>query len=94
MKTSEVDVEELKAYIIDLKKKMMIYIPVKDDPIDVALADFINNYPDRWKLRVVFIREDCGVYHFGSKKISIRLEKGKLFVRVGGGYISIEEFLD
>jgi hypothetical protein len=37
----------LKAYIIDLKQKMSVYLPVKDDPIDVKLAEFINNYPER-----------------------------------------------
>jgi hypothetical protein len=47
LKESEQEVETLKSYIIDLKSKVAVYIPIKDDPIDEKLADFINNYPDR-----------------------------------------------
>lgn len=72
----------------------MIYIPAKDDHVDSALAEYINNYPDRKRLRIMFIREQPGVYSFGSKKITIKLEMGKINIRTGGGYISIDEFLD
>ena len=34
------------------------------------------------------------MYCFGTKKTNIKLEKGLLKVRVGGGYLSIEEFVD
>jgi hypothetical protein len=44
-------------YIIDLKQKVAIYIPQKDDPIDKILADYINNYPDRQRLKIMFLRE-------------------------------------
>ena len=47
LKDAEQEIETLKSYIIDLKSKVAVYIPVKDDPIDERLADFINNYPDR-----------------------------------------------
>ena len=57
LKDSEQEVETLKSYIIDLKGKVAVYIPVKDDPIDEKLADFINNYPDRQKLKIMFMRE-------------------------------------
>jgi hypothetical protein len=39
-----------------------VYIPVKDDIIDRALAEYINNYPEREKLQVLFFRESEGVY--------------------------------
>jgi hypothetical protein len=44
-------------YIIDLKQKVAIYIPQKDDPIDKILADYINNYQDRQRLKIMFLRE-------------------------------------
>ena len=47
LKDAEVEIETLKNYIIDLKQRIAVYIPVKDDPIDNKLAEFINNYPDR-----------------------------------------------
>ena len=41
---------------------MSIYIPAKDDQIDRRLAEFINNYPERHKLKIMFLRESEGVY--------------------------------
>ena len=88
------EIETLKVYCIDLKHKCTVYIPIKDDPVDCKLADFINNYPDRSKLKVIFIRESAGVYQFGTKKVEVRLTKGRLTVRGGGGYLEIDSFLD
>jgi len=43
----------------------------------------------------MFIRESEGVYKFGQKKIYIKIEKGqKLFVRIGGGYMEIKNFIE
>lgn len=47
MKDAEIEIETLKNYIIELKQRIAVYIPVKDDLIDRRLAEFINNYPDR-----------------------------------------------
>ena len=47
LKDSEIEIETLKNYVIDLKQKIAVYIPVKDDAIDKKLAEFINNYPER-----------------------------------------------
>ena len=58
------------------------------------MAEYINNFPDRSKLKIMFLRESEGVYSFGSKKISVRIENGKIIIRVGGGYLSIDEFMD
>ena len=35
-----------------------------------------------------------GVYYFGTKKIQIAQHREALKVRVGGGYIDIDEFVD
>eukprot|EP00351_Strombidinopsis_sp_SopsisLIS2011_P002870 CAMPEP_0116881924 /NCGR_PEP_ID=MMETSP0463-20121206/14013_1 /TAXON_ID=181622 /ORGANISM="Strombidinopsis sp, Strain SopsisLIS2011" /LENGTH=67 /DNA_ID=CAMNT_0004534309 /DNA_START=573 /DNA_END=776 /DNA_ORIENTATION=- len=42
----------------------------------------------------MFMRESEGVYEFGSKRVAVKVDKGKINVRVGGGYLSIDEFLD
>jgi hypothetical protein len=68
----------LKNYIIDLKKRIAVYIPIKGDVIDARLAEYINNYPDRSKLKIMFMRESDGVYSFGTKRIYIRVEKDKI----------------
>ena len=71
-----------------------MYLPVKEDFIDKKLAEYINNYPDRSKMQIMFLREASGVYQFGTRKINVKVENATLKVRVGGGYISIDEFLD
>jgi len=58
----------------------------------------------------MFVREGEGVYQFGTKRVHVKIEQDKIYskkklsfqlklkffilVRVGGGYISVEEFLD
>ncbi len=71
-----------------------MYIPVKEDNIDRRLAEYINNYPDRQKLKIMFLRESEGVYEFGSRRIFVRVDQDRINIRVGGGYLSIDEFLD
>ena len=45
-------------------------------------------------LKILFLRESEGVYQFGTRRVYIKIEKGnKIVVRVGGGYIDIEEFI-
>jgi len=88
------EIATLKQYIIDLKARIAVYIPVKGDTVDRKLAEYINNFPDRQKLKIMFMRESDGVYVFGTKKVHVRVDKDKINVRVGGGYLSIDEFLD
>ena len=42
----------------------------------------------------MFMRESEGVYQFGTKRVAIKVEKDNIKIRVGGGYLSIDEFLD
>jgi len=81
-------------YIMDLKARIAVYIPVKTDSVDTKLAEYINNYPDRNKLKIMFMRESEGVYEFGSKRIMVSVRQGKIQIKVGGGFLSIDEFLD
>lgn len=69
-----------------------MYVQAKDDPIDSALADYLNNLDI--PLQVPFVRESKGIYIFGTKRVFIKLQNGKLIIRVGGGYMRIEEFIN
>ena len=89
-----IEIHTLKQYIIDLKSRIAVYIPMKGDLVDKRLAEYINNFPDRQKLKIMFMRESDGVYQFGTKRVSVKVEKDKINIRVGGGYLSIDEFLD
>lgn len=94
MRDQEVENTNLKSYIIELKAKVAVYVPVKSDPVDLKVAEYFNNYPERNMLKLMFLRESNGVYQFGSKRVSVRVEKEKILIRVGGGYLSIDEFID
>lgn len=67
---------------------------MKEDSIDKHLAEYINNYPQRSKLKIMFMRESEGVYMFGNRRIAVKVEKDNIKIRVGGGYLSIDEFID
>jgi len=72
-----------------------IYIPKKSDGVDRAVGKFLNTYPEREKLKILFLRETEGVYRFGSKRVHVKVEKGnQAFVRVGGGFMHINDFVN
>ena len=47
LKDAEIEIASLQQYIVDLKQRIAVYIPVKEDSIDKKLAEYINNYPER-----------------------------------------------
>lgn len=73
LKSAELEIGTLQQYTIDLKKRIAIYVPTKEDNTDTKLAEFINNYPERNKLKIMFMRESDGVYQFGSKRVAIKV---------------------
>jgi hypothetical protein len=56
------EIDTLKSYISDLKSRIAVYIPVKGDYIDKRIAEYINNFPERQQLKIMFMRESEGVY--------------------------------
>lgn len=75
------------------KMKAGLYIPVKRDNVDEKLAEYINKL-DPQQIKIMFMRESSGVYEFGSRRVMVRVERGKIQIKVGGGYLSIDEFLN
>lgn len=92
LKDADAEIESLKEYIVQLKSMINQYVPVKGDHVDETLAEYINN--NKSKLQVMFVRMNPGIYQFGSKKICVSVEQGRIIIRVGGGYMIIDEFLD
>ena len=66
-----------------------LYNALKGDLVDELLAKYINltNCP------VPIKRLGNGYYLFGTKKIFAKIMNGKLVIRVGGGFMVIEEFI-
>jgi len=56
-----------------VNSKIAVYIPVKEDAVDLKLAEFINNYPERINLKIMFKRESEGVYQFGTKRVGVKV---------------------
>lgn len=76
--------------ISSLKEKNPAYIPVKNDPIDVALGKYLNTHNN---IEIKFTRVDKQIYNFGSIKLEVGLEDGNVFAVVDGKKIGIEEFI-
>lgn len=79
------EINALKKLIVQLRNRRPVYVPVGTDPVDVALAEYLNAREE--PLMVPLIREASEVYNFGTKKIFIKIEQGKIIIRVGGGYM-------
>lgn len=71
-------------------KQLKLYKPVKGDVVDEMFAGYLN----KAKLNIDVQRLSGGNYMFGTKKILAKIMNGKLVIRVGGGYMSAEEFIE
>lgn len=73
-----------------------LYVAEKSNRIDTELGYYINDNPETFKDKIIFEREKehDDVYLFGNKKISMKLKGDQLEVRVGGEYITIEDFVE
>lgn len=60
------------------------------ETIDKMLKEYLlmNNISTN-----IFERTGDGIYSFGTRKVYVLLRNGFLVIRVGGGYMYIEEFL-
>jgi hypothetical protein len=67
----------------------VLYVAVKGDAIDELWAYHLN----KAQLDLPVIRTGVGKYIFGTRKITVKITNGKLMVRVGGGYMSADEFI-
>lgn len=88
-------IQELMHNLENFVKGEAVYIGHSQDMIDTQLTNFLTQYPEREKMKILFLRESEGVYQFGQRRVNIKLEKGNTIkVRVGGGFMHIDEFLE
>jgi chromosome segregation ATPase len=99
-KIDEIEEMELlikdKDKIIDLMNKKIrdkqsrpVFQMPKGDLIDQMLGHYINQANCPVPIRKI----GNGFYLFGTKKIFAKILNGKLVIRVGGGFMIIEEFI-
>lgn len=67
----------------------MVYKAAKGDLVDQMLGDWLNAHGCPISIK----RLGGGYYMFGTKKIFAKIINGKLVIRVGGGYMGIDEFM-
>jgi hypothetical protein len=85
----QLELNGMRKLVIDEKRKNPIYKPDMNDPVDIALYEFLN----RNKVSVPFVKEFNEVYLFGTRRIQVKLDNDQLQVKVGGGYLPIPEFV-
>ncbi|CAI2384350.1 unnamed protein product [Moneuplotes crassus] len=68
--------------------KKVTYKAKKGDEVDQLLAKYIQDCP------VPVKRLGSGFYLFGTRKIYAKVMNGKLVIRVGGGYMVIQKFIE
>lgn len=74
IETNEFEISAIHRIIDNIKQRYPLYIPVKSDPIDMALAEYLNSRGGQ--TFIPFTREDYGIYRFGSKRVALKLENG------------------
>ena len=70
-------------------KDAIKYKSVDDDVVDKLLEDYVTNN----KVNIPINRIDPSNYLFGTRVISAKIINGVLMIRVGGGFMGIEEFV-
>lgn len=71
------------------KEKKVEHVPVAGDRVDEDFAHFINKIGLPFKV----YRNSASSYKFGTKSITAKFVNGKLVIRVGGGYMYVEDFI-
>ena len=95
LKYAQSKIAELQSKCEQLANNQAIYIGKAGDQIDMAMANFLNRYPERKQMKILFLRESEGVYKFGQRRVHVKVERGnEVLVRVGGGFISVQKFIE
>lgn len=75
---------------LNVVKTVRTYKAVKGDKIDELWCECLN----RANIDLECKRISAGKYLFGTRNIICKIVNGKLLVRVGGGYMSADEFIE
>lgn len=89
LKEKEKVIAQIEAKIKQQQQKPAYTMP-KGDLLDEMIGQYINqaNCP------VPIKKLGNGYYIFGTRKIYAKILNGKLVIRVGGGYMVIDEFIN
>ncbi len=71
-------------------KQIKLYKPVIGDVVDEMFAGYLN----KANLAIEVQRISAKNYMFGTKKILANIVNDRLVIRVGGGFMNVEEFIE
>ena len=89
IKDTKSQYQQVRGKLESYSKPRKLYKAVVGDLVDELFADYIN----RLGCPVPVKRTGQNNYLFGTKKVSAKIINGRLVIRVGGGYMGIEEFM-
>lgn len=61
--------------------------------MDCKLAHYVNKLPLKMRSKLKFERESQGVYRYHRKRVFMKIEGDSIIIRVGGGYLTMDEFV-
>ena len=93
-KDKDQEFDKLLEYWYELHKINFKYMPHKGDEVDRKLAEFINKCSPQKKMKCLFVRLGDGTYNYFKKQVIMKCVEDNLIIRVGGGFMSIDEFID
>lgn len=73
-------------------KSALSKIPHREEKIDQIDKELKQYFKDK-QMKNPFVKISEGVYNYGNKRLCFNLKNGMPVVRVGGGYMFIDEFL-
>ena len=56
------------------------------------MEEMLNNFKDKMRSEIIIQKIGENTYRFGTRKIQAKINQGILLVRVGGGYMDIDNF--
>jgi len=79
----------------DEHPKEFISNSANKDQIDQKLNTFLSDFYTKKRLsQIPFRRISHGNYEFGTQKVMVKVENEKIKVRVGGGYLLLDKFIE
>ena len=94
MQDKDIEYEKMLEYWTEIHRSNYVYVPTRGDEIDKRLAEYINKSDITRKSKCLFVREQEGVYSYFFKKVIMKVEENNLIIRVGGGFMSVDEFIE
>ena len=86
-------IAQLEAQLKALNNQPVVQKPVFTLPKGDLLDEMLGQYIHQANCPVPIKKLGNGYYIFGTRKIYAKIMNGKLVIRVGGGYMVIEEFI-